>query len=140
VGSTVAVDFKTTRPCYGTTKSHLDQVVPDTATWEQSAAFRLEQAPVVGCSARNDHLEVVIPSEYQGISQGYMPDYLVRLLNGATLILESKGYGDDQDHARHQAAQRWVAAVNRWGELGRWAFHVCRDPRMLGRELEWLWQ
>jgi type III restriction enzyme len=30
--------------------------------------------------------------------------------------------------------------LNRWGELGRWAFHVCRDPRMLGRELEWLCQ
>ncbi len=33
------------------------------------------------------------------------------------------------------AARRWVAAVNHWGKLGRWAFQVCRDPQMLGRIL-----
>jgi type III restriction enzyme len=48
MGSTAAVDFKTVRPCYGTVKSHINQVVLDT-TWEQSAAFRLEQAAVVAC-------------------------------------------------------------------------------------------
>ena len=29
IGSTAEVDFKTTRPCYATMKSHIDQVVPD---------------------------------------------------------------------------------------------------------------
>jgi type III restriction enzyme len=67
-----------------------------------------------------------------------MPDYLVRLTNGVTLILELKGFEDEQDRAKHQAAQRWVSAVNHWGQLGRWQFHVCRDPQMLGRELAWL--
>jgi type III restriction enzyme len=43
-----------------------------------------------------------------------------------------------QDRAKHQAARRWVSAVNNWGQLGRWDFHVCKDPQMLGRELEWL--
>ena len=80
----------------------------------------------------------MIPYEYQGISHGYIPDYLVRLASGVTLILEIKGYEDDQDRAKHQAAQRWKAAVNRWGQLGPWDFHVCRNPQMLGRELEWL--
>jgi hypothetical protein len=28
--------------------------------------------------------------------------------------------------------------VNNAREHGRWAFHVCRDPQMLERELEWL--
>jgi len=140
-GSTAEVSFKTTRPCYGTTRSHINQVVADTATWEQSAAFRLEQAKKwVFCYARNDHLECVIPYEYLGVSHGYTPDYLVRLVNDVTLLLEIKGYEDEQDRAKHQAAQRWVAAVNHWGQLGQWAFHVCRDPQMLGRELEWLCQ
>ncbi len=138
MGSTAEVDFKTTRPCYGTVKSHINQVVLDTGTWEQSAAFRLEQSPAVICYARNDHLEFVIPYEYQGIHHGYVPDYLVRLINEMTLILEIKGYADDQDRAKHQAAQRWVAAVNHWGQSGTWAFHVCHHPQMLGRELEWL--
>jgi hypothetical protein len=132
------VDFKTTRPCYATIKSHINQVVLVTITWEQSAAFRLEPSDAVAFYARNDHLEFVIPYEYLGISHGYTPDYLVRLSNGVTLILEIKGYEDDQDRAKHQAAQRWKGAVNRWGQLGPWDFHICRNPQMLGRELEWL--
>ena len=32
------------------------------------------------------------------------------------------------------AAKRWISAVNRWAELGRRAFHVCRDPQLLGQE------
>jgi len=46
----------------------------------------------------------------------------------------------DQDRAKHQAAKRWVSAVNNWGQLGRWAFHVCKDSQMLGREPDWLKQ
>ncbi len=137
IGSTAEVDFKTTRQCQGTMKSHLNQIVLDTATWERSAAFRLEQSPVVSCYARNEHLECAIPYEYLGVSHSYLPDFLVRLTNDVTLVLEIKGYEDDQDRAKHQAAQRWVSAVNHWGQLGLWRFHVCRDPQMLGRELEW---
>ncbi|MCI0486110.1 MAG: hydrolase, partial [Blastocatellia bacterium] len=110
----------------------------DTVTWEQSAAFRLEQSKQVAFYARNDHLEFVIPYEYLGVGHAYTPDYLVRLTNGVTLLLEIKGYEDDQDRAKHQSAQRWVSAVNNWGNLGRWEFHPCKDPQMLGRELEWL--
>jgi len=138
IGSMEEVNFKTTRPCYPTTRSHINQVVADTNTWEQSAAFRLEQAKVV--YVRNDHLEFVIPYEYLGVSHAYVPDFLVRLSPDLTLALEIKGYEDDQDRAKHQAARRWVSAVNNWGQLGRWDFHVCKDPQMLGRELEWLKQ
>ena len=137
-GSTGEVNFKTTRPCYPTIRSHINQVVSDTNTWEQSAAFRLEQAKFA--YARNDHMEFVIPYEYLGISHAYTPDFLVRLLPDLTLVLEIKGYEDDQDRAKHQAAKRWISAVNNWGQLGRWAFYVCKDPQMLGRELEYLKQ
>ncbi|GFO62333.1 BPTD_3080 family restriction endonuclease [Geomonas paludis] len=141
IGSTKDVDFKTVKPCFGTTKSHINLVASDTATWEQSAAFRLEQAAnrgIVSFYAKNDHMEFVIPYEYLGVSHAYTPDFVVRLQNGATLVLEIKGHEDDQDRAKHQAAKRWVSAVNNWGELGRWQFHVCKDPQMLVRELEWL--
>jgi len=47
---------------------------------------------------------------------------------GRMLILEIKGEEDDLDRAKHEAASRWVRAVNRWGEMGRWAFAVCRNP------------
>ena len=68
-------------------------------------------------------------------SHQYEPDYLVKLGNGKTLVLEIKGLEDEQDRAKHQAAQRWVSAVNNWGKLGQWAFHVNRDPQMLKQEL-----
>ncbi len=51
------------------------------------------------------------------------------------LILEIKGVEDEQDRAKHQSAQRWVAAVNHWGQLGKWAFAVCYDPYVLPQQL-----
>ena len=44
----------------------------------------------------------------------------------------------EQDRAKHQAAKRWVEAVNNWGKLDAWGFHVCKDPQMLGLELGYL--
>lgn len=31
--------------------------------------------------------------------------------------------------AKHEAAKRWVRAVNHWGQLGRWHFEACWDPQ-----------
>lgn len=138
MGSTAEVSFKTTRPCVPTLKSHIDQVVADTESWEQAAVFRLEQAAHVAYYARNDHLELAIPYEHQGVPHGYYPDFLVRLSNGLSVLLEIKGAEDDQDRAKHQAAGRWVIAVNHWARLGRWGCHVCRDPQTLGVELQQL--
>ncbi len=134
IGSTREVNFKTVRPCFGTTYSHVNMVVADTGTWEQSAAFRLEQAvrlKLAKCYVRNDHLECTIPYEYLGVPHVYEPDFLVRLVNDLTLVLEIKGEEDEQDRAKHQAALRWASAVNNWGQLGRWDFVVCRDPQTL---------
>lgn len=141
IGTTAEVDFKTTQPCTGTQRSHINLVAADTATWEQSAAFRLEQAGLTGAVkyyARNDGLGFVIPYEYMGVSHHYEPDFLVKLANGVTLVLEIKGLFTDQDNAKHEAAKRWIAAVNNWGQLGRWGFHVNKDPQMLGVELRYL--
>ena len=50
-------------------------------------------------------------------------------------MLEIKGKPHDDTDAKHQAARRWVAAVNNWGRLGEWDFLVCRDPQRLGEDL-----
>ena len=44
MGTTEEVDFKTTKPCFPTTMSHINQVVADTQQWEQSSTYRLESA------------------------------------------------------------------------------------------------
>lgn len=135
MGDTSRVSFKTVRPCVPTVKSQIDQVVADTGTWEQAAVFRLEQSQLVASYARNDHLELSIPYEYLGISHAYYPDFVLRLSNGTHVLLEIKGEEDERDRAKHQAARRWVSAVNRWGREGIWNLLICRDPQSLGNEL-----
>jgi len=85
--------------------------------------------------ARNDHLGCLIPDELLGVNHTYEPDFLVKLTNGTTVVLEIKGFEGHDDRAKHEAAKKWVRAVSNWGQLGEWAFHVCRDPQVLAREL-----
>jgi type III restriction enzyme len=117
IGSTTEVDFKTTRPCHATMKSHIDQVVVDNLTWESSAGFRLEASDAVQFYARNDHMGLTIPYEYMGIDHAYEPDFLVRLCSGMTVVLEIKGFEDDQTKAKHTAANRRVEAVPQLGPV-----------------------
>jgi len=135
IATSANVDFLTARPCVGTQRSHVNQVVLDTGTWERSACFRLEQSQAVECYVRNERLGLGIPYEYNGVSHTYEPDFIVRLKNGLHLVLEIKGFEPDQAHAKHAGAKRWVSAVNNWGKLKQWAFHVCREPQLLGHEL-----
>ena len=123
------LDFTTKRNVHSTQRSHVNAVVLD-SSWEQTAAFYLEQqTDHVFCYVRNDRPFLLIPYEYEGVQHHFEPDYVVRLRNGQTLILEMKGEEDDQDRQKYQAARRWVAAVNNWGRLGAWDFAVCRDPQ-----------
>ena len=78
--------------------------------------------------ARNDHLDMAIPYDYAGVQHDFLPDFLVRLTNGTTLILEVKGHETEQDRAKYEAARRWTRAVTHWGEMGRWAFEPCKQP------------
>lgn len=130
------MDFTTRRPVHSTRHSHINAVVLDSG-WEQTGAFYLEQQ---GCAvkayARNERPFVLVPYEYEGVQHRYEPDYLVRMVNGTTLVLEVKGQESDQDQAKYQAARRWVTAVNNWGRLGRWEYEVCRDPQALPARLQ----
>jgi type III restriction enzyme len=131
IGSTADVHFKTVKPVQATRRSHINFVACDTKSWEQAAMFQFEASPHVVCYARNERLEFNIPYELYGNSQAYEPDFLVRLSNGVTLIVEIKGQSHEDTDAKHQAARRWVSAVNNWGKLERWDFLVCRDPQKL---------
>ena len=62
----------------------------------------------------------------------------IGLTDGTTLLLEIKGEERERDRAKHQAARRWVSAVNYWGQLGRWAFHACQDPQRVIDEIHHL--
>ena len=129
------MDFTTRRNVHSTQRSHINAVVLD-SKWEQAAAFYLEQQTgLVKSYAKNERPFLLIPYEYEGVQHHYEPDYIVRLMNGTALILEVKGEETEQDRAKHQAARRWVSAVNNWGRLGHWQFLVCRDPQRVPQRL-----
>ena len=131
--------FKTVRPVQPTEASHLNYVACHTASWEQAAMFRIEQLAkdqLVECYARNYRLEFNIPYELYGEPRAYEPDFIVRLRNGVSVVLEIKGAPDPDADAKHQAARRWIQAVNNWSRLGEWEFLVCRDPQQLGQGVE----
>ena len=134
IGSSAAVRFKTVKPVQGTQASHLNFVAADTGSWEQAAATQLEIAAVSGlviCYVRNDRLELNVPYEFHGQARAYEPDFVVRLQDGSHLLLEIKGAQQAETPAKHEAARRWVQAVNRWGKLGRWDFLACYEPQQL---------
>ena len=139
IGSTGSVHFKTVRPVQPTKASHLNYVACHTTSWEQAAMFQIEllaKDGVVECYVRNYRLEFNIPYELYGEPRVYEPDFVVRLRNDVSVVLEIKGAPDADADAKHQAARRWVQAVNNWSQLGEWEFIVCRDPQQLRRQLE----
>ncbi len=81
--------------------------------------------------AESEQLGLQIPYEWQGVPGRYILDFLVRLANGKTVLLEIKRQEDERARAKHQAAKRWVAAVNNWGNLGQWGFQVAYDPDLM---------
>lgn len=138
IDSTERVRFKTVKPVQITGASHLNFVACDTNSWEQAATFQLEKLAKEGlvfCYARNDRLEFNIPYEFYGNPQVYEPDFIVRLTNSVNVVLEIKGKPHEDTDVKHQAAKRWVAAVNHWGRLGEWDFLVCREPQRLAEAL-----
>lgn len=140
-GTTADVDFQTTRPTVLSVKSQINSVVLH-SSWEADAVTVMdspEASEIVSCFARNDHLDLKVPYEFMGINHGYEPDFLVRLTNGVTVLLEIKGHEHtaEQNNSKHQAARQWVTAVNNMKDevFGQWAFLVCRDVEMLLPEL-----
>ncbi len=140
VGSTAGVDFITIRPTTPATKSHINSVVIDSGfekdEWEKKAVMVLEAEEaneLVSYYARNDHLGLVIPYRYLDVDYSYHPDFIVRLKNGLTLLLEIKGYERDKEknNAKNEAARRWVTAVNNLKDFGQWVFWPCHDLDLL---------
>ncbi len=132
-GSTAEVDFETRREPYPVVKSHVNAVVPDTAKWEQSAAYRLDTHERVHSFVKNAALGFAIPYLHNGQHHEYLPDFIVRLTGDAEryLILETKGY-DPLEEVKSQAAQRWVRAVNANGGFGTWDYAMVSDMGKVG--------
>jgi type III restriction enzyme len=140
-GSTREVNFLTRKVVMDPppTKSHLNQVVLDGArgnTWEEGLAGHLESDQRVAAYVKNERLGFTIPYVHQGRSHEYVPDFLVRLAREdddvvRTLIVEVSGTQKSPGPTKAKAEtarDQWCAAVNNWGELGRWGYVEVHDP------------
>jgi len=121
------------------TKSHLNHVVldgPRGNTWEEGLAQLLERDDRILSYVKNERLGFTIPYVHQGRSHEYVPDFLVRLVTGPddverTLIVEVSGSlkSPGPTKAKAETARnQWCAAVNNWGEFGRWGYVEVRNP------------
>ena len=113
--------------------SHLNYVVPDTAKWEQAAAYYIDTHPLVDAFVKNAGLGFAIPYLHNGQMHDYMPDFIVRLKTEPPIhvIVETKGF-DPLGDVKRAAAERWVAAVNAEGSCGEWAYAVAKKTTEVG--------
>jgi hypothetical protein len=125
IGSTDGLNFNSpTDRCVATMKSHLSHAVCDSGL-ERRMCSVLDAHSNVRAWVKNHKLFLEIPYLYFGTTYRYRPDFVVRLDNGITVLLEGKGDPDEKDDAKATAARRWVEAVNTWGGLGIWVHHIC---------------
>jgi type III restriction enzyme len=134
-GTTADVDFWTTKPVFEVARSHLNYVVADTKTWEQSAAYYIDTHDAVVAFVKNQGLGFGIPYLHDGQPHEYIPDFVVRLTNGVHLILETKGH-DPLEEVKAQAARRWVDAVNADGRYGEWRYVVVHEMADVGSAID----
>lgn len=126
-GSTAEVDFWTSKPVKEVVHSHLNYVVADTRTWEQAAAYYIDNHDEVTAFVKNQGLGFAIPYMDNGQRHDYIPDFIIRLKNGAHLILETKDY-DEKEAVKVAATHGWVDAVNAEGSVGTWCYAIARNP------------
>lgn len=83
----------------------------------------IEKNDHVKAWVKNDHLGFEILYVFDGVVRKYTPDYLIRLDNGKTLVLETKGQETRRDKEKRKALAEWIETVNSVGEFGIW----CND-------------
>ena len=121
------------------TKSHLNHVVLDSLrgnSWEEALAQALESDSRVLSYVKNERLGFSIPYVHEGRSHDYVPDFLVRLVTEPadverTLIVEVSGTRKSPGPTEAKAStarNQWCAAVNNWGEFGRWGYVQIGNP------------
>ena len=109
-------------------RANVNAVVPDTAKWEQSAAYQIDRNKHVKSFVKNARLGFAVPYLHNGEHHEYIPDFIIQLAGPEPryLILETKGY-DPLREVKEQAAQRWVLAVNGTANFGHWSYALVTD-------------
>lgn len=112
-------------------KSHISHMVGD-GGWEMAVARGLDSEVGAGkyvrSWAKNDHLGFDVTYVWGGATRRYIPDFLIKLENDITLVLEVKGVDTPQNQRKRKFLDEWVKAVNADGRFGTWAADVIFNP------------
>jgi type III restriction enzyme len=135
VRSTKWVDFHTGKDIAPVQKCHLNAGVFDTKLAEQQAAFIFDTYERVDRWVKNDRLGFVIPYRREGVQRRYFPDFIVRLVDGENLIIETKGRETPDVEIKAAAARRWCAAINNDGRFGQWTYYLIWEAGELTKVL-----
>jgi len=113
-------------------RSHISHMVSD-GGWEMAIARGLDTTEhgagkYVDAWVKNDHVGFEIPYMWGGTVRRYIPDFLVKLNNGTTLVMEVKGVDTAQNQRKRKFLDEWIKAVNEDGRFGTWAWDVIFDP------------
>ena len=119
--------WSTGKPCHLSQRSHINVCVYD-STWEASDAFWLDASEQVAAWVKNDHLGFEVLYVDRGVVRKYRPDFLVRLVSGELLVLETKGRESAQSKAKRRCLDEWVEAVSAHGGFGKWRSAIAKAP------------
>jgi len=137
---TSRVDFETTlEHIHPTIRSELSHAACHSTT-ELTVAKLLDQDSRVERWVRNFQLGWSIPYHMEGAWRRYEPDFIVRLSNGANLIIECKGLVDDKAEATARwTRDHWIPSIAGTSELPddlrRWSFRMIRQSQTVAHDL-----
>ena len=77
---------------------------------------------------KNEHIGFVVKYLYNGIIHDFWPDFLIRLDNDVTLVLEIKGIDSTQNKEKRRYLEEWIDLVNEDGNYGSWSWDVAFHP------------
>ena len=123
-GSTSNVSFTTSKTNLWETSSrcHINYAVLD-SDWEGEMCRVLEDHPRVKAYVKNHNLGFSIPYLVSGERHLYFPDFIVVLDNDIRLIVEIKGFKNEQVNDKRLTTENlWIPAVNKLGSYGQWRF------------------
>ena len=111
-------------------RSHINYCVHD-SIFEKASAHGLDTHPAVEAWVKNDHLGFEVSYVHRGVVRRYLPDFLIRLKSGITLVLEVKGAPREVDASKWRYMKDWVVAVNSHGRFGHWSWDVLTPDKTL---------
>ena len=124
-------------------KCHLNMMVADTRTWEQSAGFYLESHKAVERWVKTggtsfDGEKFTIRYRMGDVSRTYEPDFVAVVDGDLHLVIEIKGrelFADETD-AKARETERWARTLTANGGWGRWEYMLCGDPHDLPKMID----